>query len=220
MPRPSYRLPRALVEEEGSMTLLMTGLLVVALVVVIPLVWNIGAVRAIGRQSQNGSDAAALAGAESVARRLSDRGRDWWGCVPPETPTTIVRRYLGTVVAPVAWSQIGRPAAQGYAGANGGSLSDYGQRLRSMGADGVHARLVSGVVIPPVMADVDAYVPVTGLVASQLYKGDGMPVPSGATAEAYLASVHTWQTSCPANPKAAARHYSFRWKVRLVKTGW
>ncbi len=58
------------------MTLLMTALIVVGLIVILPLVWNVGAVRAIGRQSQNSGDAAALAAAESVARELTARGRD------------------------------------------------------------------------------------------------------------------------------------------------
>jgi hypothetical protein len=207
-------------DDQGSMSLATTGLIIVMLLVLLPMIWNLGAIRTVHRYSQNSSDAAALAGAESVARRLNDLSRDWWGCVPPETPPGIVERYLRSVVVPVGHSGIGQGAAAEYAASNRGALRSYSQRVRWMGADGVHAKLVSGVVVPPIQVDVEAGSPVRGLLARPLYDMEGRPVPTRATAEAYLDQVRTWQTPCRFNPKDAVEvHYQFRWKVRLVKTG-
>ena len=237
MQRLHIRLLAALREERGSMTLLMTGLIVVAVVVTLPMVWNIGAVRVVRHHSQNSSDAAALAAAESSARRLNALSRDWWGCVPPKKPRQIVERYMRSVVAPVAASNIGRGAAVQYASQNRGTVARYSQWLRKMKADGVHAKLVDGVAILPIHADVRSSAPVTGLIGAGFLEDgsrdpdeaptetpahplEGMPVLSQATAETYLDWVRTWQTPCPTDSNAVARHYQFRWKVRLVKTGW
>jgi len=214
------RLRRALADERGGITILNTALIVVALIVVLPTVWNFGAVRVMSRISHTSSDAAAQAAAESVARRLTDLGSDWWGCIPPETPPQIVRRYVSMVVEPIAWSHIGAGAAGQYAASNRGSLTEYDQHLHRMGADGVHARLVDGVIVPPVHVAAGISVPLQGLIARSVSPGEGTPVPSHASAEAYLARVTTWVTPCPGNTEAVARHYRFRWKIRLVPTGW
>jgi hypothetical protein len=211
---------RPLYDERGSMTFVMTALIMMAVIIVLPLVWNTGAIRAVRRQSQNSSDAAALAGAESVARRLNSLSQDWWGCIPPETPKSIVGRYVGTVVTPIAGSNIGLGAAQSYAAQNRGSLSAYSQHLHPMGADGVHAKMVDGVVVPPIHVDLRSSSQVRGAMELAVYNVNGLPVRSSATAEVYLDRVRTWQTPCPYNPEAIARHYQFRWKIRMVRTGW
>lgn len=221
MRRKAARLIQALPDESGSMTLLSTGLILVALVVMLPMVWNLGAVHVVRRQSQNGSDAAAQAAAESVARRLNALSYDWWGCVPPELPRTIVGRYVSSIVTSAATSNAGAGAAVQYAASNHGTITRYSQHLHRMAADGVHAKLVDGVVIPPVHIDVGASAPVRGLIATSMYDLEGLPVPSGASAEVYLHRVRIWETPCPHNPtEAVARHYQFRWQIRLVKTGW
>jgi hypothetical protein len=211
---------RPLADERGSMTFLVTALIVMAVLVVLPMVWNTGAIRAVRRQSQNSSDAAALAAAESVARRLNSVSQDWWGCIPPETPPLIVTRYVETIVSPIAASHLGQGAANTYAAQNRGSLIAYAQHLHRMGADGVHAKLVDGVVVPPIHADVRSTSPVRGAMELAIYDVNGMPMQSGATAEVYLDRVRTWETPCPATPKAIARHYQFRWKIRMIRTGW
>lgn len=210
-----------LIEERGSMVPLVTALITMAVLVILPMVWNTGAIRAIRRQSQNSSDAAAHAGAEAVARQLNNMSRDWWGCIPPETPQTIVGRYLGTVVTPIAAGQVGYGSAASFASQNRGSLISYAQHLHPMGPDGVHAKMVDGVVIPPIHVNLRASSPVRGALELAIYDVNGTPLYSGATGEAYLDRVRTWTTPCPYNPtKAIARHYQFTWKVRLVRTGW
>lgn len=89
-----------------------------------------------------------------------------------------------------------------------------------MGADDVHAKLVDGMVVPPIHVNVGASANVRGTLAPQIYGVEGQPVQSNATAEVYLDRVRTWETPCPANPQAVARHYQFRWRIRLVETGW
>lgn len=205
--------------ERGSASMLGVGLTLVTVLTMLPLAWNFGALYNARRVSQNGSDAAALAGAESVARRINDLSQDWWGCVPPETPQTIVMRYKQQVVAMVAASQIGAGAAGSFAGANHSSLTGYRQRLHSMGPDGVHAKLVDGVVIIPVHADARTTSPVVGILGTDRYSGAG-PLRARATAETYLDRYWRWETPCPGNPKAIAVHYRFQWKIRLVKTDW
>lgn len=209
-----------LAEEHGSMVYLVTALITMAVLVVLPLVWNTGAIRAIRRQSQNSSDAAAHAGAEAVARQLNNMSRDWWGCIPPETPQTIVRRYLGMVVTPIANSNTGYGSAASYAAQNRGSLTSYAQHLHPMGADGVHAKMVDGVVIPPIHVNLRSSSTVRGAMELAIYDVNGTPLYSGATGEAYLDRVRTWTTPCPYNSKAIARHYQFTWKIRMVRTGW
>lgn len=202
------------------MSLAVAGVIFVGVVAILPLVFNLGAVWSIRRQSQNSSDAAALAAAESLARRLNTQSQDWWGCVPPETPQTIVGRYVGQVVARTAGQQIGGGAASEYAAANRGNVNRYSQHLHPMGADGVHAKLVDGVTVPPIHVDVGTTVAVRGTFAPSAAGVEGRPVQSNATAETYLWRVRSWQTPCPGNPKAIAQHYQFRWRVRLVETGW
>lgn len=209
-----------LYDERGSMVFVVTALITMAILVILPLLWNTGAIRAIRRQSQNSSDAAALAGAETLARQLNTMSQDWWGCIPPETPQTIVRRYLGTVVTPIANSSMGYGAAASYAAQNRGSLTNYAQHLHPMGADGVHAKLVDGVVIPPIHVDLRASSPVRGAMELAIYDVNGTPLHSGATGEVYLDRVRTWTTPCPYSTKSVARHYQFRWKIRMVRTGW
>lgn len=62
---------RTIREERGSMSLAMAGLIFVGVVAILPLVFNLGTIWSIRRQSQNSSDAARLAAAESIA--LSQR---------------------------------------------------------------------------------------------------------------------------------------------------
>lgn len=205
-------------DEQGNMTLLSTMLVVMSMLIVLPIAWNWGVLFTVRTQSQNGSDAGALAGAESVARQLNAAGTDWWGCVPPETPPVIVRRYVETVVGPVGNSGSGGGAAGQYAAANRGSLAGYSQWMQRMAADGVHAKLVDGVTVPPVRVAVRNDAPIAGTLAEGLYQFDGMPVGSQARAETYLDRVRSWQTPCPGNPKAIAQHYNFRWRVRLINS--
>ena len=206
-----------LADELGSIALISTALIIMFTLLLLPAVWNLGAINAVRRQSQNGSDAAALAGAETLAQRLDAAGADWWGCIPPETRQTIVGRYVGMVVAPLAGSNAGRGSAAGYFSSNDGNLDAYGQRLRY----GPHALVVSGVPVPPIEADVKGFVSMKGTIIASLYHIDGTPIRSSATGEAYLDDVRTWTTPCPANPlHAIAFHYRFTWKVRLVPTGW
>lgn len=212
-------LQRTIRDEQGSASMLIVGLTFVVVLTMLPLVWNFGALYNARRVSQNASDAAALAGAESVARRINDLSQDWWGCVPPETPQTIVQRYKQQVVAAVAGSGNGAGAASSYAAANHSTLGGYGQRLRPMGADGVHAKLVDGVVLVPVHVDTRTTSPMVGILGSDQYSGVA-PLRARATAETYLERFWRWETPCPTNPKAIAVHYRFKWKIRLVKTGW
>lgn len=211
---------RPIREEHGSMTLLSTAMIVVSLLVILPMVWNLGSVRVVRRQSQNSSDAAAQAGAERVAREINRRSRDVWGCVPPETASSIVRRYVASVVAPIGGSNVGAGDAAEFAAHNRGTTTSYQQHVHSMGADGVHAKLVRGVVVPPVHVTAQASAAVKGLIAAPMDGLEGYPVPSLASGEAYLYSWNTWTTSCPNNSKAKAIHYSFTWRIRLVKAGW
>lgn len=205
-------------DDDGSASLFAVGLVFVATVVFLPLVWNMGSIYTARRISQNGTDAAALAGAESVARRLNQLSTDWWGCIPPETPPTIVERYKQQVVAPVAGSRLGAGSAAEYAASNKTTLAGYQQRLKVMGADGVHAKLVDGSTVYPVHVDTATTSPTKGFLQPGRYTNQTLR--ARATAETYLSRVYTWETPCPTNPKAIARHYSFTWKVRLVKTGW
>lgn len=203
-------------DERGNITLLSTMLIVMSMLIVLPIAWNWGVLFTVRTQSQNGSDAAALAGAESVARQLNAAGADWWGCVPPETPPLIVRRYVETVVAPVGNSGMGAGAAEEYAAANRGAIDAYRQWMQRMGADGVHAKLVAGVTVPPVRVAVRNAAPIKGTLADGLYPFNDLPVGSQARAETYLDRVRSWQTPCPGDPEAIAQHYTFRWRVRLI----
>lgn len=212
-------LQHTLQDERGSASMLITGVMFVVVLTLLPLVWNFGALYNARRLSQNGSDAAALAGAESVARRINDLSQDWWGCVPPETRQTIVQRYKQQVVAAVAGSGVGAGSASTYASANRSSLTGYNQRLRPMGADGVHAKLVDGVVLIPVHVDARTTSPNVGFIVTERYNGIA-PLRARATAETYLERFWRWETPCPGNPKAIAVHYRFQWKIRLVKTDW
>ncbi len=202
------------------MTLVSTALIVVALTVVLPMVWNFGAVYTVRRQSQNSADAAAQAAAESVARELNEQSRNVWGCVPPETPSSIVRRYVGGKVSSIANSGVGAGAAADYAAANRGSVSGYTQHLHPLRADGVHAKLVHGIVVPPVHVTAETSAPVRGLIAKSMFSSEGMASPSRAGGEAYLHWWREWQTPCPGNPKAVAWHFQFRWKIRLIRSDW
>lgn len=210
----------ALRQEHGSMSIAAAGVIFVGVVAILPLVWNLGSIWTIRRQSQTSSDAAALAAAESIARRLNGQSQDWWDCVPPETPQTIVQAYVGAVVAPAAQSQLGRPAAEEYAATNRGTLTQYSQHIHPMGADGVHAKLVDSVVVPPIHVDLDGSVTMRGTLAPAGASVAGKPVHSGTTAETYLHQVRSWETPCPFDPEAVAQHYQFRWRIRLVETGW
>ncbi|MBA3944897.1 MAG: Tad domain-containing protein [Herpetosiphonaceae bacterium] len=204
-------------DESGSIALVSTAMIIMFTLLLLPAVWNLGAIKAVRRQSQNGSDAAALSGAETLAQRLNAAGADWWGCIPPETRQTIVGRYVGMVVAPLAASNAGQGDAAGYFSSNGGALNAYGQRLRY----GPHALVVSGVPVPPIVDDVKGDVSMKGTIIASIYHIDGAPIRSSASGEAYLDDVQSWTTPCPANPiHAIAFHYRFRWKVRLVPTGY
>jgi hypothetical protein len=209
-----------LAEQCGSMTILTTAMLVVSLVVILPMVLNLGAVRTVRRQSQNGSDAAAQAAAEQAARVLNYRSRDIWGCVPPETASSIVRRYVATVVEPIGESGVGGDSAREYAAQNHSTVTSYSTHVHRMGADGVHAKTVSGVVVPPVHVSARVSAPLKGLIVEPMDDLNGYPVPSLASGEAYLDRYRTWKTPCPGNPDAIAIHYQFIWKMRLVKAGW
>jgi ABC-type phosphate transport system substrate-binding protein len=206
-------------EQQGSASMFGVGLTFVVILTLLPLVWNFGAIWNARRVSQNASDAATLAGAESVARQINALSQDWWGCVPPETPQTIVQRYKQQVVASVAGSGIGSGSAGSFAKANGASINGYSQRLHPMGADGVHAKMVDGVVVIPVHVDARTSSPTLGVIVTERYGGIA-PLRAHATAETYLDRYWRWETPCPTNPKAIAVHYRFKWKIRLVKTDW
>lgn len=216
--RIKHWLNRAWHDEHGNMTALSTVTVVVLLTTLLPIVVNWGALFAIRTQSQNSSDAAALAAAEETARRLNRVSQDVWGCVPPETPTTIVQTYRSTTVVPIGNSSSGGGAAQQYTQINEATLVDYNQYVARARADNVHARTVAGVTIPPIYADVRSEALVRGTLFNGLYKFNGTPVRARASAETYLAKVDTWQTPCPTDPKAVAQHYRFRWQVRLIRT--
>lgn len=206
-------------DERGSASMFGVGFAVVTILALLPLVWNFGALYSARRVSQNASDAAALAGAESVARAINARSQDFWGCVPPETPQLIVQRYKLQVVATVAASGVGAGPASSFASANTSSISGYTQRLHPMGADGVHAKLVDGVTVFPVHVDARTVSQTTGVIVKERY-GDMPSMRARATAETYLKQYWRWETPCPGNPKAIAVHYRFKWQVRLVKTDW
>lgn len=203
-------------DERGNMTLLSTALIVMSMTIVLPIAWNWGVLFTVRNQSQNGSDAGSLAAAESVARELNAAGRDWWDCVPPKTPPQIVRRYVETVVVPVGGSGNGGGAAEQYAAQNRSTINDYAQWVQRMAADGVHAKAVDGVTVPPVRTAVEGSAQIQGTLIEGLYGFDGTPVNSRARAEAYLYSVRSWQTPCPTDPEAIAQHYTFRWRIRLI----
>lgn len=207
-------------DERGSMTLVSSALIVVALTVILPMVWNFGAVYTVRRQSQNSADAAAQAAAESVARELNEQSKNVWGCVPPETPSTIVMRYVGGKVASIANSGVGAGAAADYAAANRGNVTGYTQHLHPRPADGVHAKLVHGVAVPPVHVTAETSAAVRGLIARSMFSVERTSSPSRAGGEAYLDGWREWKTSCPGNPKAVAWHFQFRWKIRLIRSDW
>lgn len=207
----------------GALSLPMTMLVVLLTVVLLPFLWNLGAIYTVRGAARTGSDAAALAAAEELARRLNAASGDWWGCLPPETDTLIVRRYVNDVVLPLAAAQQrGQAVARNYAAAHNQTLTGYGQRIRAMAADGIHARAVAGVVIAPVIVDVASAAAVRGMVGLPGGELSGRPITAHASAEVYLAQVRRWETPCPAQaqPEAVAVHYAFRWRIRLVPADW
>ena len=206
-------------DDSGNITSIALMLTVLIMTTVLPLVWNGGAIFVARRQSQNSSDAAALAAAQSVAQSLNSASQDWWGCIPPQTPTLIVEAYKAAVVMPIGSAGGGSGAAAQYAAANRAELTGYRQAIAPMGPDGVHAQLVSGATVWPIRLTVHGQAGVRGSIVPSFYHLDGTPVKAWASAEAYLARVRTWQTPCPAAPdKAIAQHYQFTWKTRLIKT--
>lgn len=219
------RAGRPTCDERGSISIASAGLVLVAITVFLPMVWNLGAVRVVRRLSQNSSDAAALAAAETVARQLNEQGR----CVPVKTPSVDLRRYVLTTVAPLGNDGSGAGAADQYARSNRGTLRAYGQRLYPTASDGVHSKLVDGVVFPPSRVYLETQVPIHGLLVVAMYGGEGTPVRSAASAEVYLAKVRVNNIDRegdaesaylfrnePPCPVGAGKVYTFRWLVRLV----
>lgn len=210
------RLRGACREEDGNITAIATVTIVLSMLIVLPMVWNWGALYTTRTFSQNGSDAGSLAAAETVARQLNNASLDWWGCIPPETPPSIVQKYVGMVVMPIGNGGAGAGAAQDYAAANRSDVRNYAQFVQPMGPDGIHAKIVDGVTIPPTRVELESAAPVTGILAEGIYRLNGTPVGSYATAETYLYNYRTWETPCPLDPEAIARHYQFTWRVRLI----
>lgn len=206
------RLRELLAEEDGNIIALSTATIMVLVLVIMPIVMNAGVISTTRRFSQNGSDAAALAAAEEVARELS---RDWTAiqCMPPAKMREIAEEYRATRVYPIGNSGIGGGAAGQYAAANRGDLQSYGQYT-----GGPHPYNWAGVRIPSIttMAANGADVRVTFIPS--FYNLNGRDVDSVASAEAFMEQVIPLPPlPCPEESSTAVHpRFRFVWNVRII----
>ena len=195
-------------EERGASTLsmLLLGLLLTLGAAVL---FNFALLGYARHRAVTGADAAALAGAEEIARYLTTT---WERCVPAGTPpSVVVGEYDMARPQAAVWSQMGFPQASAYASANGSRLTSYRVRW------GAEIWNVQGYPLRQILVDSAVKRPY-GL-AGPVVGGQRGEIGAEATAEVYLSRYEFNSWDCSPDPEIPMIYYWFRftWRIRLVR---
>jgi hypothetical protein len=195
-------------EERGASTLLLI-ILGFLLVLGAAVLFNFALLGYVRHRAVTGADAAALAGAEEIARYLSTT---WELCAPAGTPPAeIVREYDMARPQAAVWSQMGFAQASAYAAANGSRLAHYRVRW------GAETWNVQGYPLRQILVDASVRRPYE--LAGPVVGGQRGEMGAEATAEVYLSRYEFQSWDCSPNPDTPMVYYWFRftWRIRLVR---
>ncbi len=195
-------------EERGASTLLLITLGFL-LVLGAAVLFNFALLGYVRHRAVTGADAAALAGAEEIARYLSTT---WELCAPAGTPPAeIVREYDIARPQAAVWSQMGFAQASAYAAANGSRLTHYRVRW------GAETWNVQGYPLRQILVDASVRRPYE--LAGPVVGGQRGEMGAEATAEVYLSRYEFQSWDCSPNPDTPMVYYWFRftWRIRLVR---
>jgi hypothetical protein len=189
-----------------------------ALILVTPIFVDFASLHYSRRTAQTGADGGAHAAAVEYALRLSYGpgpgcwGGSVWAGFCGEPAQSVVMRYLGQQVTPMAYNEgQGRGLASQYASMHRSRVVEYRNYFPSHSG---YIKSVAGVPIPAIATFAKVRRPVD-LIYQDLY-GASFRAPAKATGEAYLWRYNHWTVPC--GEYVVIHYFQFYWKVRLMRT--